>query len=122
VTQGGHAACHIWCTCVLRSHTEAPSLWPSPSRPCSGLSFEVADAVIVSSDRHAFTVGLNVTVLSGSLGVGMKPMVPLDALLGGGRADKAEAGGWLGWMRCWGVDGPTRPRLVGGREGGRLGE
>ncbi len=89
-----------------------PSLWLSSSRPCPGLSFEVADAVIVSSDRHAFTVGLNVTVLSGSLGVGMRPMVPLDALLGGGRADKAEAGGWLGWMRCWGVDGPTRLRLV----------
>jgi hypothetical protein len=70
-----------------------PSLWPSLCRLCPGLSFEVADAVIVSSDRHAFTVGLNVTVLSGSLGVGMKPMVPLDALLGGGRADKAEAGG-----------------------------
>ena len=65
------------------------SLYPRAHRP--GLFLEVADAIIVSSDRHAFTVGLNVTVLTGSVNVALKPAVPLDALLGGGRADTIES-------------------------------
>ncbi len=36
-------------------------------------------------------MGLNVTVLTGSVNVALKPAVPLDALLGGGRADTIES-------------------------------
>ena len=59
---------------------------------CAGSVFEVADAILVHTDRHAFAIGLNASVQTGFLLPAIEPMLPYSPVLAGGAVDTFEKG------------------------------